>query len=80
MLRRRLVARWPANNTSYGAAIDDFAQALRINPAYVQALTARGSAYYRAERCRPLCPDLDAALALNPKDATALVTRPSKTR
>lgn len=55
----------------YAAAIPDFDQAIRLNPAFAQAYTGRCAANAATGKLDRAVADCDRALQLNPKDAQA---------
>ena len=56
-------------------AINDFAEAIKLNPDYARAYADRGSARLMQHDLDGAIADLDAAIGLEPNDAGALMTR-----
>src|SRR5437899_5470453 len=63
------------SNRNYDRAIDDYNEAIRLDPKYAMGFTNRGLAYLRKGRIDRAIEDLDQALRLNPKYALAFVNR-----
>jgi tetratricopeptide (TPR) repeat protein len=59
----------------YERAIEDFDQAIRLNPNDAAAFDARGIAYARRDQYDRAIEDFDQAIRLNPNDAVAFVNR-----
>jgi tetratricopeptide (TPR) repeat protein len=64
-------------NRSYDRAIDDYNEAIRLNPKSASVFNARGLAYLRKGRIDRAIEDFDEAIRLNPTLALALVNRAS---
>lgn len=60
---------------AYEAAIEDYDQAIRLNPDYVMAYNFRGIAYASTGELQAAIEDCSKAIELNPDDATAYVNR-----
>jgi tetratricopeptide (TPR) repeat protein len=63
------------NNRNYDRAIDDYNDAIRLDPKYAIGFHNRGLAYLRKGRLDPAIEDFDAAIRLNPKYASAFINR-----
>ena len=57
------------------APSQDLNQAIKLNPAYTQALFARGMAYRAKGEPDRAVPDFDAVIKLTPRDAAAFFNR-----
>jgi tetratricopeptide (TPR) repeat protein len=63
------------NNRNYDRAIDDYNEAIRLDPKYAIGFHNRGLAYLRKGRLDPAVEDFDAAIRLNPKYTSAFINR-----
>jgi tetratricopeptide (TPR) repeat protein len=59
----------------YDRAIEDFDQAIRLNPNYAEAFGRRGDAYFGKGQYDRAFEDFDHAIRINPNDARAFVAR-----
>jgi tetratricopeptide (TPR) repeat protein len=59
----------------YDSAIEDFDQAVRLNPNYAAAFVGRGAAYVAKGQVDSAIEDYDQAVRLNPNSAAAFVGR-----
>ena len=57
------------SKTRFDLAIPDLDEAIRLNPAHVDAYRARGDCHRYREECDRAIADYEAALRLNPKDS-----------
>jgi tetratricopeptide (TPR) repeat protein len=63
------------NNRNFDRAIDDYNEAIRIDPKYAIGFHNRGLAYLRKGRLDPAIEDFGAAIRLNPKYTSAFINR-----
>lgn len=63
------------NQKQYRRAIQDYSEALRLNPKYALAFYNRGVAYGNLKKLRRAIQDYDAAIRLNPRYANAYYNR-----
>jgi tetratricopeptide (TPR) repeat protein len=63
------------NKGDYNRAIQDYDQAIRLDPKYMPAYYSRGSAYFKKSDYDPAIQDLNEAIRLNPNDTSAYVVR-----
>jgi tetratricopeptide (TPR) repeat protein len=63
------------NTRNYDRAIDDYTEAIRLNPKFVIGFNNRGLAYLRKGRIDRAIEEFDKAIRLNPRYAMALVNR-----
>ncbi len=64
-----------ARKGEYDRAIQDYDQAIRLNPNDAQAFNNRGNVYVTKGQYDRAIQDYDQAIRLNPKDAKALLYR-----
>src|SRR5215470_17566350 len=63
------------SNRNYDRAIDDYNEAIRLDPKYAIGFYNRGLAHLRKGRLDPAIEDFDAAIRLNPKYTSAFINR-----
>src|SRR5215475_6825934 len=63
------------SNRNYDSAVDDYNEAIRLNPKFASGFNVRGVAYLRKGRIDHAIEDFDEAIRLNPTFVLAFVNR-----
>ena len=64
----------------WAEAIEQFTEALKLNPSYALAYNGRGWAHFRLKHCAEAISDFDHAILINPSYANAFLNRSAAKR